>query len=291
MLFAPQVYSNKRPLHGTDAIRDICSICSMEMMIRQILMNRSAASGGDFEGRRVRYLFFYPVYFFTPETLHIVRRMDERLKRLSFTELRRQLVQVDGKIDLSPQTLQRLQEFMLLSDDAFDPANDRYVRLHFPETEPVTFYFIGIPPPSRDPKDAEAWIHPALASLLLPLCLDVKVVASEASIPLLLEANEINETVFLDAPHAAIQYLTNGQTRLNVERVLPAAQRVMTAYFIHLDANSSSGAGGFDYRWQDIPALARALSDSPLYAFHYLKKWQRKQQIGFSTANESPPIS
>ena len=54
ILFAPQVYSNKKSLYSSDAIRDICSICSMEMMIRQILMNRSAMSGGDFEGRRVR---------------------------------------------------------------------------------------------------------------------------------------------------------------------------------------------------------------------------------------------
>jgi CRISPR-associated protein Csc3 len=53
---------------------------------------------------------------------------------------------------------------------------------------------------------------------------------------------------------------------------------MMTAYFIHVDANASSGASGFDYRWQDIPASARALAESPLYAFHYLKKWQRKQK-------------
>src|SRR5690606_25822569 len=57
VLFAPQVYSNKRPLHSTDAIRDICSICGMEMMLRQIFMNRAAASGRDFEGRRMRYLY------------------------------------------------------------------------------------------------------------------------------------------------------------------------------------------------------------------------------------------
>lgn len=276
VLFAPQVYSNKKPLNGSDAIRDICSICSMEMMIRQILMNRSAASGGDFEGRRVRYLFFYPVYFFTPETLGIIRRVDERLMRLSFTELQRQLIDKTGQVNLAPATLQRLQEFMLMPDDEFDPAADRYVRLHFPETEPVTFYFIGVPPPSRDPKDAEAWIHPALLSLLLPLCLDVKVVASESSIPLLLEANEINETVFLDAPHAAIQYITQ-KARINIDELLPTLQRMITTYFIHVDANATSGAGGFDYHWQDIPATARALAESPIYAFYYLKKWQRKQ--------------
>lgn len=276
ILFAPQVYSNKKLLNSSDAIRDICSICSMEMMLRQTLMGKAVTSGKKFENRLFRYLFLYPVYFFTPETLEVIRRAHNTLKRVSFTELMRQIVNKDGDVDLSPTTLQRLQEFMLEPQES-DPAGDRYVRLRFPENEPVTFYFIGVPPPSRDPKDAEAWIHPALLSLLLPLSLDVKVVASESSLPLLLEANEINETVFLDAPHAAIQYVTQ-KPRLNVDDILPTLQHMMTTYFIHVDANASQGASGFDYRWQDIPATARALAESPLYAFHYLKKWQRKQK-------------
>lgn len=276
ILFAPQVYSNKKLLDGTDAIRDICSICSMEMMLRQILMNRSAASGGDFEGRRVRYLFFYPVYFFTPETLEVIRQVHSQLKRVSFTELMRQLNQ-NGSMDFSPATLQRLQEFMLDPQPA-DPEHDRYVRLHFPQNEPVTFYFLGVPPPSREPKDAEAWVHPALLSLLLPLMVDVKVVASESSLPLMLEANEIEETVFFDAPHAAIQYIIQ-KPRVNVDEILPALQRMLAMYFIHVDSNASQGANGFDYRWQDIPATTRLLAQSPLYAFHYLKKWQRKQKM------------
>ncbi|MCS6995279.1 MAG: type I-D CRISPR-associated protein Cas10d/Csc3 [Anaerolineales bacterium] len=276
VLFAPQVYTNKKLLDGSDPIRDICSICSMEMMIRQILMNRSAASGGDFEGRRVRYLFFYPVYFFTPETLEVIRRAHDTLKRVSFTELMRQLNRENG-MDFSPATLQRLQEF-LLDPQPSDPETDRYVRLRFPENEPVTFYFLGVPPPSRDPKDAEAWVHPALLSLLLPLMLDIKVVASESALPLMLEANEIYETVFFDAPHAAIQYIIQ-KPRINVDEILPTLQRMLAIYFIHVDANAAQGANGFDYRWQDIPAAARLLAQSPLYAFHYLKKWQRKQKM------------
>ena len=277
VLFAPQVYTNKKSLDGSDPIRDICSICGLEMMLRQILMNRSITSGGDFEGRRVRYLFFYPVYFFTPETLEVLRRAYCKLRRISFTELMRQINNNHDAVDFSPATLQRLQEFLLDPQDP-DPASDRYIRLHFPENEPITFAFLGVPPPSRDPKDAEAWVHPALLSLLLPLMLDIKVVVSESSLPLLLEANEINETVFVDAPHAAIQYILQKQ-RLNVDEILPAIQRMMSAYFIHVDANATTGVGGFDYRWQDIPATARALSESPLSAFHYLKKSQRKRNL------------
>jgi CRISPR-associated protein Csc3 len=45
-----------------------------------------------------------------------------------------------------------------------------------------------------------------------------------------------------------------------------------------MDGNASRGAGGFDYRWHTIPPLARNLAVSPIYAFHYLKKWQRREQ-------------
>lgn len=278
VLFAPQVYSNKLPLHGTNALRDICSICGLEMMLRQNLMVRSTASGGRFEGRRVRYLYFYPTYFFTPETLEIVRRIQNRLQRLSFTELRRQLVDKDGTVTLEPTIWQRLEPLLLIPESEFDPENDRYIRLHFPEQEPMTFCFLGVPPPGRDAKDAAAWVHPAFLALLLPLCLDVKVIASESSIPPALEADEFPETVFLDAPHAAIRYLTGGQLRVNVDNVLPALQRLATAYLVHLDANTTPGGSDF-YRWQDLPALARALEETPLYLFHYLKKWQRKQKL------------
>ena len=278
VLFAPQVYSNKQPLHGTDALRSICAICGLEMMLRQLLMNHSAATGGDFENQRVRYLYFYPTYFFTPETLAVLRRAYLGLQTISFTELRRQLVREDGTVDLSPKTLQRLEPLLLTPEEEIDPARDRHVRFHFAETEPVTFYFFGLRP-VRDAKDAESWVHPAFLALLLPLCLDVKVVASESLLPLLLEADEISETVFLDGPHAAVHYLTGGEMRVNVDQVLPVLQRLAVGYLIHLDANSGMGRGGFDYRWQNLPAVARDLDTSPLYAFHYLKKWQRQRGL------------
>jgi len=273
-LFAPQVYSNKLPLHGSNAIRDICSICSLEMMLRQILMNRSRATGGDFEGRRTRYLYFYPTYFFTPETLEVMRRLYTNLKRISFTELRRQLIGRDGSVSFGPATWQRLEPLLLAPDEELDAASDRELRFHFPEHEPVTFYFMGVPAPGRDPTEAESWIHPAFLALMLPLCLDVKVVASASPVPLLLEADELPETVLLDGAHAFVRHLV-GPERVNVDQLLPSLQRLATGYLIHLDAKSGTGARGWDYRWRQIPAVARALNETPLAALHFLKQWQR----------------
>jgi CRISPR-associated protein Csc3 len=286
VLFAPQVYSNKRSLNNAKGVRDICPICSLDVMARQILMSRSTASGGDFEGRRLRYLAFYPVYFFTPETLAIVGMVNDQLRDLKLTELHRQLVQ-KGQVDFSVATLQCLQAFLLAQPDV---EKDRYFRQH---GEQDLFNLIGIPPAGRDATDAEAWVQPALLSVLLPLCIDVKITLSESAAPLFADAHDFNESVFLDAPHAAIKYLLNpksfnadgtfhsqtmGGTRLLLEHLLPSAQRLLAAYFIHADANASAGAGGFDYRWHEIPATARLLAQSPLYVFYLLKKWQRKEK-------------
>ena len=96
ILFAPQVYSNKQPLHSLKAIRNICRVCEIEMMLRQILMNRQAVAGGRFEGRRVRYLYFYPTYFFTPETLAQMELAYQQIRRLSFTAVRKALLTEEG---------------------------------------------------------------------------------------------------------------------------------------------------------------------------------------------------
>lgn len=285
VLFAPQVYSNKRPLNSLDAIRDICAICGLEMMLRQILMKDTDANGGDFEGRQIRYLYFYPTYFFTPETLAVLRRLYDRIRRPSLKDMREQLAK-NGRLEVTSEVVQYLDLFALPQEETADgPADDRYPRLRFPQNDPVTFLFLGIPPARHDAKDSESWVYPALLALLLPLLLDVKVVASESSLPILLEASELPETVFLDAPHASIQRLLKGQVRINIDQVLPALQRLLAAYFIHSDANSRVGVGGFDYAWQNLPALARDLDDSPLYVFHYLKKWQRKNN------SDSLPVS
>lgn len=286
ILFAPQVYSNKLPLHGSTAIRDICPICSLETMLRQLLMNRSNATGGRFEGRQIRYLYFYPTYFFSPETLDMFREVHDRLRRVSFVELRRQLLPAAEHgtgLHLDAATLQRLEPLLLEPDDS---AIDRYARMHFPKYEPITFYFLGIPPGSRDAKDAEAWIHPVFLALLLPVCLDVKVVASASPLPLLRDAQEMTETVFLDGAHPFAQALV-GRERLNIDQVLPCLQRLTVGYLIHLDAHSRQARGQWDYGWSKIPPLARDLAADAAYACSYLKKWQRTAEIDTLPANKA----
>jgi CRISPR-associated protein Csc3 len=280
ILFAPMVYTNKQPLHSGKAIRNICAVCGAEMMLRQLLMKRGRESGGNFEKRKLRYLFFYPTYFFTPETIRMLRALHDRLRRVSFTALRAVISPApdarEQQLDLAPETFQRLHELMLHPTEIERDEDDRLFRLRFPENEPITFSFIGLPPAERDAKDAEAWINPAFLALVLPLLLDIKVVASESLLPLLQEATELPETVAFDAPHAFVGRLA-GPSRLNLDQLLPALQRLTASYMIHLDGNAKGGAGGYDYRWHELPAVARNLDTSPLYAFHYLKKGLRRE--------------
>jgi len=286
VLFAPMVYTNKQPLHGSRATRNICAICEMEMMLRQLLMNRSATVGKQFEGRRLRYLFFYPTYFFTPETLLILHEIQLQLRRISFTALRKVLVREtsDGGAvaNLGLEVFQQLEDLLLDPTVKQDPSTDRMFRLTFSEKEPLTFAFLGIPPLGREAKDAEAWVHPAFLALVLPLLLDIKVVASESMLPLFNEATELPETVAFDGAHPFVHYLAHtgrpnsNAGRLNLDQVGRALQRLTAAYLVHLDGNAKSGSKGYEYRWQDIAAVARNLDASPLYAFAYLKKWQRR---------------
>lgn len=292
ILFAPMVYSNKQPLHGSNAIRHICAVCSIEMLLRQLLMKRGRESGGNFEKRKLRYLFFYPTYFFTPETLRMLRVVQDQLQRVSFTKLRA-VFQPDlerAQYDLQPHIFQRLQGLMLHPQLIAHEEDDRLFRLRFPQHEPITFSFIGLPPADREAKDAEAWINPAFLALVLPLVLDIKVVASESMLPSVQEATELPETVAFDSAHAYVGYLTEPSRlkalradirrtpgRFNIDEVLPALQRLTSAYFVHIEGNAKTGAGGFDYRWHEIGPLARNLATSPLYAFHYLKKSLRRE--------------
>ncbi len=276
LLFQPQVYTNKQALHGSKAIRHICQICKTEMMLRQILMNRGGSVGKNFEKRRFRYLYLYPTYFFTPETLSQLHFLYDRLKRVSFTALRKGLL-AEGEdgvmLQLDAGTFQHLQEFLITPDP---PEDDTLFRLRFPESDPPTSFFIGVPPPGRDAKDAAAWVNPAWLALILPLLIDVKVVATESPLPILHEADDIDEVIYLDAPHDFVSALV-GRERINIDQQLLRLQKLTTAYMVHMDGNANFSKG--DYRWHVIPLLAKRLASNGLWAGHYLKKWQRSQGL------------
>lgn len=268
--FQPGVYTARIKIGGSDNKRSLCSICALEQLLRQLFVD-NLDSGGTAEGQRIRYLSFYPSYFFTPETLRFMRRVYQLLKdvRLSDRDLRRAL----NEHDLTdPVFWQRLEPFLLRSPD--DEASKRVLR--YGEGADATFLMVGFRS-FNDPADSESWVIPAFLSLVLPICLDVKVVASEGDVrgstPIMLESDELAETVWFDGAHAAILSLV-GESRIHIDALRSALARLAAAYAIHLDTEYAPPKEN----WHRLSPIAHTLMESPLYVFHYLKKQERDGQ-------------
>lgn len=280
-LFSPQVYSNRQILFNTQAAkRQICSIWSIEIMLRQILMNQTNATGKDFEERKYRYLYLYPGYFFTPETNKFLQKAYSWIARTRFdADIRKHLI---NDRQIPKFTLDNYQQVdSLLIQEDLKTEDDRTFKISYPDNEPLTFFFLALPP-GKDATDTESWVMPAWLAFALPLILDVKTVASESPVPPYLSGADFEKTVILDGEHQAIRSLIK-QDEYRLDSILPRPSNqpkfsplnaLSAAYCIHLEVNRKKD-GNPD--WGKLSDLARDLETSPLYVFHYLNKWLRKQ--------------
>lgn len=278
-LFAPQVYSNRQILFNTQAAkRQICSIWSIEIMLRQILMSKTNATGGDFESQRYRYLYLYPAYFFTPETNKFLQKAYNSITQTRFdAELRKHFVSKEQVVNFTKSNYQEVDSLLIKQNTP--PEDDRTFKINYPEDETLTFFFIGLAP-GHDPTDTESWIMPAWLALTLPLVMDVKVVASESPVPPFINGTDFEQTTLLDGEHQAIRSLVR-KDNYRLDGILPRESQkfsplnaLTAAYCIHLEVNRKKD-GNPD--WGKLGDLARDLETNSLYVFHYLNKWLRKQ--------------
>jgi CRISPR-associated protein Csc3 len=299
VLFTPQVYTNKQHLGGSNAKRNISSIAGIEMMLRQVLMNQTQAVGKKFEDSKYRYLYFYPTYYFTPETNSFLQLAYSNIAQTRFdTSIRKHFISKDLEADFSRTKYQTVDTFLMeenlaqrkqLPEDDPNFKRDRTFKLSYPEDKPLTFYFMALPP-GRDSTDTESWVMPSWLALAFPMILDVKMVVSESPIPPFTDGTEFEETVFLDsAPHAFRTLVGHDRFRLdsileewtdesNAKHSAPL-NTLTAAYAIHLDVNAKQGKGGYDANWGKFTELAKDFETSPLYVFSYLAKWSRGQKI------------
>jgi CRISPR-associated protein Csc3 len=251
--------------------------------------------GKRFEDGKYRYLYFYPTYYFTPETNNFLQQAYTQIAQTRFdTSIRNHFISKELNADFSRDRYQTIDAFVInenlhiqtqLPDDDPNHKTDRTFKLSYPDDKPLTFYFMALPP-GRDPTDTESWVMPTWLALAFPLILDVKTVVSESPIPPYRDGSEFEETVFLDsAPqafrvltqgdHFRLDYLLEGWSDINGKEH-PAPLNVLTAaYSIHLDVNAKRGKTGYDANWGKLTELASNLETSPLYVFHYLKQWTR----------------
>ncbi|MDY0095752.1 MAG: type I-D CRISPR-associated protein Cas10d/Csc3 [Candidatus Vecturithrix sp.] len=273
VLFQPQVYTNKQPLNKQADRRGICDICSLELMLRQILMkSRFQASGGNFENLKVKYLYLYPGYYFATETARYVARFyDDSLKRLNLFKVTNALTSSQA---FSIQNLLELEDFQIeTEDDDEENGGGRFLKMELPKNDLATFFFFGIPSFEKEPTETESWIIPAFLALALSFVLTAKVVASECPLPLYANGNEFRETVILDAPHHFLMHILE-QDRFRIDEVFKKLETLTAVFRMHLDVYSSKGKPN----WNRINEIAANLDTDRMYVFHYLMKLQRGQK-------------
>lgn len=294
VLFTPQVYTNKQMLGGSNAKRNISSIAGIEMMLRQILMNQTQAVGKRFEDGKYRYLYFYPTYYFTPETNKFLQKAYSGIAQTRFnTQIRNHFISQELRADLSRRRYQSVDMFLI--QDTLEPGRDRTFKLAYPDDQPMTFYFMAIPP-GRDSTDTESWVMPSWLALAFPMILDVKTVVSESPIPPFTDGAAFEETVFLDSAPPAfralvkrdrfrLDYILEGWTENGLQHPAPL-NSLTAAYAIHLDVNAKSGKSGYDPNWGRLTELAKDFETSPLYVFSYLNRWVRSHSQDTAPLNK-----
>ena len=266
VIFSNQVYSNKNLLNSSLLVRGICELCEVEMMLRQIMIrSKLNLVGGRYDDVKIKWLYLYPSYFFTTETAKLVGDMYHRLKNLNFFDVRKALhkgMTVTDFINLDE----------MLIDSEIPEPDDYLLKMEFDTNDLGTFYFCGIPTLGKNPTDTESWALPTFLSLLMPLVFNAKVVVTESQIPLYHSSEEWKETVVLDAPHSFARHIIK-QDKLRIDEIESTLRKVAASYDINIDVFQKDRSP----QWQHLNEIARNIDTDPLYVFHYLEAFRRKQ--------------
>lgn len=305
-LFQPWVYKNKLSLYAGKNAGGICTICSLELMLRQIMLQgQLRLTGGKFEALKTKYIAVYPNFFFTAETGELVKGILDQLENINFFTIRRQLnrqeIKVRTLLELEafgapkPQSA-GIQPFIYQdeydsTDDDGEPDSDKgeegdteqaekktddaaqrsYIK-YFQETYPGMCFF-GMKA-GKETDDTSTWAMPAFLALALPLVTNTKVVISEMSLPLFSSGHEFHETAVFDAPHPYLGRLLKTE-RVRVNRLLPKLRVLASIYTVNLDTYAKKGKP----EWKHLSEIARDLETDPLFLFSYLRKQERNESM------------
>ncbi len=265
--FSNQVYSNKNLFGSSNLVRGICELCEIEMMLRQIMIrSKLKLVGGGYDGVKIKWLYLYPSYFFTTETAKFVGDMYKRLKNLNFFDVRRTL-----RKGMTVNDFINLDE-MIIDSETPDRNDDYLLKMEFDTNDLGTFYFCGIPTLGKNPTDTESWALPTFLGLLMPLVFNAKFVVTESQVPLYHSSEEWKETVVLDAPHSFARHILK-QDKFRIDEIEPALRKVAASYDINIDVFQKDGKP----QWKHLNEIARNIDTDPLYVFHYLETFRRKQ--------------
>ena len=267
VVFGNQAYTHKNRLGSTNLYRGICELCKLEMMLRQIMIrSKLNLVGGRYDDAKIKWLYLYPSYFFTTETAKFVGDAYRQMKNLNFFDVRKALHK-----GMSTKDFINLEE-MLIDTEIPDPDDNYLLKMEFNTNDLATFYFCGIPTLGRDPTDTESWALPTFLSLLMPIVFNAKVVITESQIPLYHSGEEWKETVVLNAPHPYVKHIL-GSLEMRIDEIQPNLKKIVAAYDMNIDVFQKDGKP----QWQHLNEIFRNIDTDPLYVFHYLEAFRRKQ--------------
>ncbi len=267
VIFANQVYSNKNLLNSSLLVRGICELCEVEMMLRQIMIrSKLRLVGGGYDDVKIKWLYLYPSYFFTTETAKFVGNAYRQMKNLNFFDVRKALHK-----GMAVRDFINLDE-MVIDTEIPNPDDDYLLKMEFDTNDLATFYFCGIPTLGKSPTDTESWALPTFLGLLMPLVFNAKVVVTESQIPLYHSSEEWKETVVLNAPHPFVKHIL-GTVEIRIDQIEAALKKIVAAYDMNIDVFQKDGKP----QWQHLNEIGRNIDTDPLYVFHYLEAFRRKQ--------------
>ncbi len=304
VLFQPWVYKNRLPLYKGSNAGGICSICSLELMLRQILMRDRPGGGGQirvtgkkYEAQELKYFFIYPAFFFTTQTFRLAYNLIEQMKGLKLFEARSEFSRVDkltsanilnlSFFNLRPTDISSLQSE---EEEEKEQKGTMYLCNRQEKQQYPGFIFFAKKTFSREGganATTQSWVEAAWLGLALPLVVGSRVVVSELYLPLFNSAADFKETVVLDAPHHALRYLLPG-ARLRLDELygsfderndrnelggaLGTLSRVIE---LHIDTEADKG----DTRLGRFTRIARELATDQLWVFSFLQEQMRDKKF------------
>ncbi len=299
VLFQPWVYKNKLSLYAGKNAGGVCTICALELMLRQILQKgQLRLTGSKFEALKTKYLAVYPNFFFTAETGAMVQGVLDQLQDINFFTVRRQLERRDITIgDLlkleafAAPNINQSKPYIYVDEEEREENEDTLVDgeeleetasqggstersyIKFEKAAYPGMCFFGMRA-GKDNDDTSTWAMPAFLALALPLVTNTKVVISEMSLPLFSSGHDFRETVIFDAPHPYLDRLLKGK-RVRVNELLKKVRLLTSIYSVNLDTYAKQGKP----EWKHLSRIARDLETDPLFLFSYLRKQQRTDSL------------
>jgi CRISPR-associated protein Csc3 len=246
VLFKPQQYSNKNALGSGRIKRGISKIWSLEMLLRQAFWS---ASSGKFVDLQPVFLYIFPAYVYSPQTVGAIKLLCDRLNKINLWDIRK--TWINNKMNISA-----LSSWSWLKDvEPGDKNKDRYESSQLP-------FMATIHTTTRGKTLTDAWIQPVFLALVLPLLLGVRVITTDSFVPLYNSDSDFKASVILDEP-GGFYNLLKLPTSLRIQQLKPALEKLLIAYSIHLDTRSSPP----DARWQAFNSTVQELASDVLNIF------------------------